>query len=871
MADVTVVSEKPQSIYLKDYKKSDFLIQTVDLDFDLHDHITHVTSRLVIKRRGVANSPLVLDGEHITLISAHINGQAVDYQLSDETLTIENVPDQFELLIKNDIDPAANTALEGLYISNKMFCTQCEAEGFRRITYFLDRPDVMATYKVRIEADQSKYPILLSNGNNIESGTAKEGRHYVVWDDPFAKPCYLFALVAGDLACLEDKFTTTSGVDVDLRIFAEKDDLDKCSHAMTSLKLSMKWDEEVYGLEYDLTIFNIVAVSHFNMGAMENKSLNIFNSKCILAKPETATDTDYSFIEAVVAHEYFHNWTGNRVTCRDWFQLSLKEGLTVFRDHEFSSDMTSPAVTRINAVRTLRQHQFAEDSGPMAHAVRPESYMEINNFYTMTVYEKGSEVIRMIHTLLGSKKYRSGMDLYFKRHDGQAVTCEDFICAMEDGSGVDLKQFRLWYNQAGTPQLTSSGHYDSDAKKYSLTIEQSIPDTPNQSDKQDMHIPVAVGLLDPKGQDLLEGGTWLLDLKKQKQTFDFDNITIKPVASILRGFSAPVNLTTDLSREDQVFLIGHDTDSFNRWQATQDLFTQIILKAVGDLKNNNAVELDQEFIDALAKSLNDKNLDKALIGEMLVVPSEGVLGQHSTPVDVDAIHKARKLVLQGMASALKDDLIKAYKECQTNEVYQYNAVAVARRRLKNVALGLLMEIADADIMALCSEQFYSASNMTDEIAAFTYLVDSDAPDREAVITKFYQKWHHDPLVLDKWFSAQALSQRKDILEQMESLNKHADFDLKTPNRVRSLISVFCGLNPVSFHDKSGRGYQFLAANIKKLDPINPQIAAGLVKPLTRWKTYDIQRQKLMVQTLEDILKQDGLSKHVYEIVFKSLI
>ncbi len=871
MADVTVVSEKPQTIYLKDYKKSDFLIQTVDLDFDLHDHITHVTSRLVIKRRGVANSPLVLDGEHITLISAHINGQAVDYQLSDETLTIENVPDQFELLIKNDIDPAANTALEGLYISNKMFCTQCEAEGFRRITYFLDRPDVMATYKVRIEADQSKYPILLSNGNNIESGTAKEGRHYVVWDDPFAKPCYLFALVAGDLACLEDKFTTTSGVDVDLRIFAEKDDLDKCSHAMTSLKLSMKWDEEVYGLEYDLTIFNIVAVSHFNMGAMENKSLNIFNSKCILAKPETATDTDYSFIEAVVAHEYFHNWTGNRVTCRDWFQLSLKEGLTVFRDHEFSSDMTSPAVTRINAVRTLRQHQFAEDSGPMAHAVRPESYMEINNFYTMTVYEKGSEVIRMIHTLLGSKKYRSGMDLYFKRHDGQAVTCEDFICAMEDGSGVDLKQFRLWYNQAGTPQLTSSGHYDSDAKKYSLTLEQSIPDTPNQSDKQDMHIPVAVGLLDPKGQDLLEGGTWLLDLKKQKQTFDFDNITIKPVASILRGFSAPVNLTTDLSREDQVFLIGHDTDSFNRWQATQDLFTQIILKAVGDLKNNNAVELDQEFIDALAKSLNDKNLDKALIGEMLVVPSEGVLGQHSTPVDVDAIHKARKLVLQGMASALKDDLIKAYKECQTNEVYQYNAVAVARRRLKNVALGLLMEIADADIMALCSEQFYSASNMTDEIAAFTYLVDSDAPDREAVITKFYQKWHHDPLVLDKWFSAQALSQRKDILEQMESLNKHADFDLKTPNRVRSLISVFCGLNPVSFHDKSGRGYQFLAANIKKLDPINPQIAAGLVKPLTRWKTYDIQRQKLMVQTLEDILKQDGLSKHVYEIVFKSLI
>lgn len=871
MADVTVVSEKPQTIYLKDYKKSDFLIQTVDLDFDLHDHITHVTSRLVIKRRGAANSPLVLDGEHMTLISAHINGQAVDYQLSDETLTIENVPDQFELLIKNDIDPAANTALEGLYISNKMFCTQCEAEGFRRITYFLDRPDVMATYKVRIEADQSKYPILLSNGNNIESGTAKEGRHYVVWDDPFAKPCYLFALVAGDLACLEDKFTTTSGVDVDLRIFAEKDDLDKCSHAMTSLKLSMKWDEEVYGLEYDLTIFNIVAVSHFNMGAMENKSLNIFNSKCILAKPETATDTDYSFIEAVVAHEYFHNWTGNRVTCRDWFQLSLKEGLTVFRDHEFSSDMTSPAVTRINAVRTLRQHQFAEDSGPMAHAVRPESYMEINNFYTMTVYEKGSEVIRMIHTLLGSKKYRSGMDLYFKRHDGQAVTCEDFICAMEDGSGVDLKQFRLWYNQAGTPQLTSSGHYDSDAKKYSLTLEQSIPDTPNQSDKQDMHIPVAVGLLDPKGQDLLEGGTWLLDLKKQKQTFDFDNITIKPVASILRGFSAPVNLTTDLSREDQVFLIGHDTDSFNRWQATQDLFTQTILKAVGDLKNNNAVELDQEFIDALAKSLNDKNLDKALIGEMLVVPSEGVLGQHSTPVDVDAIHKARKLVLQGMASALKDDLIKAYKECQTNEVYQYNAVAVARRRLKNVALGLLMEIADADIMALCSEQFYSASNMTDEIAAFTYLVDSDAPDREAVITKFYQKWHHDPLVLDKWFSAQALSQRKDILEQMESLNKHADFDLKTPNRVRSLISVFCGLNPVSFHDKSGRGYQFLAANIKKLDPINPQIAAGLVKPLTRWKTYDIQRQKLMVQTLEDILKQDGLSKHVYEIVFKSLI
>ena len=861
----------PKTKYLADYQKPDFTIKTVDLNFDLHDDITHVTSKMSIKRQGAALAPLVLDGKDMTLQSVMVDGKSVVYKADKETLTIENVPDEFELVIANDIDPASNTALEGLYMSNGMFCTQCEAQGFRRITYFLDRPDVMATFKVRIEAAQASYPVLLSNGNQIEAGEADNGRHYVTWNDPFPKPCYLFALVAGKLEYLEDHFITKSGADVTLRIFVEPDDLDKCPHAMASLVASMKWDEDVYGLEYDLGVFNIVAVSHFNMGAMENKSLNIFNTKCILAKAETATDTDYSFIEAVVAHEYFHNWTGNRVTCRDWFQLSLKEGLTVFRDHEFSSDMGSRAVTRINDVRTLRQHQFAEDSGPMAHPVRPESYIEINNFYTMTVYEKGSEVIRMMHRLLGPEKYRKAMDIYFERHDGQAVTCEDFVCAMEDGSGIDLSQFRLWYSQAGTPEVVASGKYDSKTNVYTLNFEQNIPATAGQPEKKPMHIPIEIGLLDKDGNELIGGGTELLNLTKEKQSFEFNNISEKPIPSILRGFSAPIKLNPGLTRQEQIFLIGHDSDSFNRWEASQEISTDVILSLVEDLNNGRKLELDTDYVNAMRKVLNDKDLDRAFIGEMLSLPSEGFLGQQKTPVDVDGIHKARKVVIKGLAEAMKDDLVNTYHDCQTNEEYRYTPEDVGRRRLKNMVLGYLMEIADQDTIRLCTEQFYRASNMTDEIASFTLLVDSEAPEREEAIEEFYKKWHGDALVLDKWFSAQALSTRTGILDRIDVLNDHVDFDLGNPNRIRSLISVFCGLNQVSFHDKSGRGYQFLARNIKALDPLNPQVAAGLSKQLTRWKAFDADRQKLMVETLEDILRQEGLSKHVYEIVSKSLI
>jgi len=871
MANADAQTTALNTKYLADYKKPDFTIETVELNFDLHDDVTHVTSRLQFRRQGDKHAALILNGENMTLVSLALDGAPAAYSLDDETLTINDVPDQFELLIKNDIDPAANTSLEGLYVSNGMFCTQCEAQGFRHITYFLDRPDVMATFKVRIEAGRENYPVLLSNGNQSDAGQCEGGRHYVKWDDPFPKPSYLFALVAGNLGCLEDHFITKSGTKVTLRIFAESKDLEKCSHAMISLIKSMKWDEDVYGLEYDLDIFNVVAVSHFNMGAMENKSLNIFNTKCVLAKAETGTDNDFSFIEAVVAHEYFHNWTGNRVTCRDWFQLSLKEGLTVFRDHEFSADMGSRAVTRINDVRTLRQHQFAEDSGPMAHPVRPDSYIEINNFYTMTVYEKGSEVIRMMHTLLGPKKYRKAMDLYFERHDGQAVTCEDFVCAIEDASGIDLSQFRLWYSQAGTPELTVLGKYHEKEQKYELAITQVVPDTPGQTNKKPMHIPIEIGLLDSVGNEMLPGGTKLLDLKQARQTFQFENITERPVPSILRGFTAPVKIKNSFDKSNQIFLIGHDSDSFNRWEAAQDIASDTILNLVEDLKVGNKFELDLDYINAIGKVLNDKDIDKAFIGEMLSLPSEGILGQEMSPIDVDAIHKARKMVVQGLATSLKEDLMRVYKECNTNEVYRFSPQAVGRRRLKNMVLGYLMEIADEKILNICSQQFYFASNMTDEIAAFTFLVDSDTPGREEAIENFYDKWQADELVIDKWFSAQALSTRSDVLDQMDALNKHSDFDLKTPNRVRSLISVFCSLNQVSFHDKSGRGYQFLARNIKELDPINPQIAAGLAKQLTRWKAFDEQRQKLMVETLEDILKQNNLSKHVYEIVSKSLI
>lgn len=884
MVDTLKDTRPPQTKYLKDYQKSIFTLESVALGFDLRDRLTHVSARLMVQRQTEGDNPLVLQGHDMTLCSVAVDGRELspsEYELTDKTLTLKNLPDRFELLIKNDIDPANNTALEGLYVSKGMYCTQCEAEGFRRITYFLDQPDVMARFTVRIEADKSAYPVLLSNGNKVEEGDLEDGRHFTLWEDPFPKPSYLFALVAGDLAHLEDSFTTVSGKLVTLRIFVAPEDLDKCPHAMDSLKKSMIWDEQVYGLEYDLGVFNIVAVSHFNMGAMENKSLNIFNTKCVLAKAETATDGDFAAVEAVVAHEYFHNWTGNRVTCRDWFQLSLKEGLTVFRDQEFSADMGSRAVKRIEDVRLLRQHQFAEDSGPMAHPIRPDSYMEINNFYTVTVYEKGAEVIRMIHTLLGEENYRKGMDLYFKRHDGQAVTCDDFVAAMEDASGVDLTQFRLWYSQAGTPEVSTHGHYDETEQTYSLTFNQTIADTQGQTDKQPMHIPIAMGLMGSDGADMalqLDGdnapsdikGSKLLHLKQASQTFTFVGVTQKPVPSLLRGFSAPIKLSSLLSQEEQLFQLSHDADSFNRWEAGQSVASDLIMALVEDINAGRALRIKGDYSDAIGKMLQDARLDPAFVAEVLTLPTEAVLGQIRTPVDVDAIHTAREFMRTSLAAAHQTRLREIYQDFLNTEAYAFTPEAVGKRRLKNTALGLLMSLEEREFLEISQQQFARANNMTDEIAALACMANSGFTEKDAALDAFYQKWHQDDLVLDKWFTVQSMVARPETLDRVRDLVAHKDFDIKTPNRVRSVVSAFCSMNPTGFHDRSGKGYAFLCDILEQLDPINPQISARLVQPLIRWKNYDAERQALMKQALERICSFKGLSENLYEIASKSL-
>lgn len=889
MADATSAPQtptlkSPTTKYLKDYQTPDYHIEKIDLNFDLRDGVSHVRALSRVKRMTADARPLVLVGHDMILKSILIDGQILSedqYQLTDHNLTILKMPDQCELQIDVDIDPARNTALEGLYVSKGMYCTQCEAEGFRRITYFLDQPDVMVTYQVRIEADQKAYPVLLSNGNKIDEGDLGNGRHYAIWNDPFPKPSYLFALVAGNLVHLEDHFTTRSGKSVTLRLYVAPEDLDKCPHAMDSLKKSMIWDEQVYGLEYDLEIFNIVAVSHFNMGAMENKSLNIFNTKCVLAKAETATDADFAAVEAVVAHEYFHNWTGNRVTCRDWFQLSLKEGLTVFRDQEFSADMGSRAVKRIEDVRMLRQHQFAEDSGPMAHPVRPDSYMEINNFYTVTVYEKGAEVIRMIHTLLGAEKYRKGMDLYFKRHDGQAVTCDDFVAAMEEASGVDLTQFRLWYSQAGTPEITVQQKYDPVTETLRLDFKQAIPDTPGQVDKKPMHIPVAVGLIGASGDDLplqLEGenaptdqeGTKLLHLSAAEQSFTFVGVREKPVPSVLRGFSAPVRLNSNLTREERLFLLAHDRDSFNRWEAGQEIALEVMVALVADIQAGRPLALDVSFNMAIGSVLANADLDRAYMAEVLSLPTEGIIGQHISPIDVDAIYQARQFVRRTLAETHRDQFMALYNSCSSTAAYEYTPQQVADRQMKAVALSYLMELGERETLDLCLDQFNSADNMTDEISALACLVRSDFTEKQAALRRFYDKWHHDDLVLDKWFSVQAMVSKPETQDLVRQLITHKDFDIGVPNRVRSVVGPFCGQNLTCFHDKTGRGYEFLGDMIEKLDPINPQIASRLVTPLGRWKHYDADRQILMKATLERILNLPNLSENTYEIVSKSL-
>jgi aminopeptidase N len=880
-----MATHTPKTIYLKDYTPPPFLIETADLRFELGEETTLVTATLALERNPACPEPeknLVLDGQELELVSICIDDTPISddrYRIDDGTLTVLGVADSFTLTTCVRIRPQANTSLEGLYTSSGNFCTQCEAEGFRKITWFLDRPDVMSRYTTTIVADRDRYPVLLSNGNPVEEGSLDDNRHWVKWQDPFRKPSYLFALVAGDLACVEDRFTTCSGREIALQIFVEKHNADKCDHAMASLIKSMRWDEEVFGLEYDLDIFMIVAVDDFNMGAMENKGLNVFNSKYVLAKPESATDSDFAAIEGVIAHEYFHNWTGNRVTCRDWFQLSLKEGLTVFRDQEFSADMTSAPVKRIQEVRVLRTHQFAEDAGPMAHPVRPDSYMEISNFYTVTIYNKGAEVIRMIHTLLGSDGFRKGMDLYFQRHDGQAVTTEDFVKAMEDANGEDLSQFRLWYSQAGTPTVRVSGDYDKEAKSFTLTLAQSCPATPGQAVKQPFHIPIRLGLLDQSGRDMQldmhdqcsdSANERVLSLTENEQQFRFFNVPEAPTPSVARGLSAPI--TVNAEREDSAlaFLAGHDNDPFNRWDAAQEFAAKVIMRQIENHRGGRALTLDSAFLQCFSRTLGERHLDKALIAEALMFPSESYLADGMQTIDVDAIHEARQSMRRGIAGELEETLRQVYRANMSNEAYRYDAESAGRRSLKNVCLSYLMELDDQEVRDWCMSQFQQADNMTDVLTSLGLFVRTDCPEREQVIAEFHQRWKHDTLVLDKWFSLQAMSHLPGTLASVEKLMEHPAFDLRNPNKVRSLIGAFGHGNQVRFHDADGSGYVFLADRVTEIDAINPQVAARLMGAFSRWRKFDGDRQRLMQAQLERILTTANLSKDVYEIASKTL-
>jgi aminopeptidase N len=877
-------TDNAKTIYLKDYQPPHFLVDQVSLEFDLQQQKTLVTSRLQMRRNPATrerNPDLVLDGEKLKLLRLAIDDRELSqeaYQLDDYSLTIANLAECFTLTTQVEIKPQDNTALEGLYQSGKMYCTQCEAEGFRRITYFPDRPDVMAGFNTTIIADKAAYPVLLSNGNCVDQQDLPQGRHLVRWEDPFPNPCYLFALVAGDLLFQQDSYTTSSGREVDLRIYVEAENIDKCDHAMASLKHAMAWDEANYGREYDLDIFMIVAVNDFNMGAMENKGLNIFNSKFVLARPDTATDSDFQHIEGVIAHEYFHNWTGNRITCRDWFQLSLKEGLTVFRDQEFSAAMGSRGVKRIEDVRLLRSHQFAEDAGPMAHPVRPASYIEINNFYTVTVYEKGAEVVRMQANLLGSETYRKATDLYFARHDGEAVTTDDFVKCMEDASERDLSQFRLWYSQSGTPVVRVETNYDKQQGSLQIVFTQSTPETPGQKQKKPFHIPIALALLDSQGESLplkasaeanASSKQQVIELTEVSQAFTFYDLPQQPVASILRGFSAPVKLEYDYSDEELMFLMAKESDDFNRWDAAQTLARNTLLKLVAAYQQGQMFELPGGYIEAFHLALTDQHADKALLSELLSLPSESTIGDQMVLVDVEAVHHARQWLKRAVAETLRDEFIAVYQNNQL-ERYQITSAAIGHRQLKNIALSYLMSLDDLQIDTICMTQFETANNMTDVMAALQGLVNRDIPQRAQALSRFEAQWREDPLVMDKWFAVQAGSKLPGTLIQVKALMDHAAFSIRNPNKVRSLIGAFCMTNLFAFHAADGSGYEFLADQVIRLDPLNPQIAARLLRIMSRWRRYDESRQQLMRTAFERVLAQTDISKDVFEIASKSV-
>lgn len=886
MVDIKSSDTAPSTIFLKDYQPPVYLIRHVKLNFELHETKTCVTSILCIElnsKNKQPNKSLILDGQNLELVSLKIDGKILseeEYFCDDESLTIPKIAEKCEVEIVTTINPIENKALEGLYLSSGMFCTQCEAQGFRRITYFPDRPDVMSTFEVTIVGDKEKYPLLLSNGNLIESGEGENGQHWAKWQDPSLKPSYLFALVAGDLFCKEDTYTTMSGRKVLLQVFVEHENRHKCDHALMSLKQAMKWDEDTYGREYDLDIYMIVAVNDFNMGAMENKGLNVFNASCVLASPETATDADYYNIQSIIAHEYFHNWSGNRVTCRDWFQLSLKEGFTVFRDQEFSADLNSRATKRIDDVNVLRTHQFAQDAGPMAHPIRPDHYIEISNFYTVTVYNKGAEVVRMIRNLVGAEGFRKGTDLYFERHDGQAVTTEDFVAAMEYANDIDLSLFKNWYSQAGTPVLDVKTVFNEKDRTFTLEIKQSCPDTVGQKDKKLFHIPLQVGLLDTDGSAVIlhiEGDTStttsttkMLEVKNEIEIFTFLNVNAKPLLSLNRGFTSPVKIQSQQKNDDLAFIFAHDSDEFNRWEAGQTLAINTLLYFIENIKNNQELVLDVKIINAFRNTLTHSGLDKALISQAITLPSESYLADQCDVVDVDAIHQARTFMRNGLAKALKSELKSIYQSNKSDATYLFNADEMARRDLSHVCLSYLMCLQEDESITDCMSQIDKANNMTDVLSGLTILSNHDNASRQNALDDFYDKWKDDAQVVEKWFAIQAGADLPDVLDKVKALMQHDAFSLTNPNKVRSLIGRFCAGNVVHFHAADGSGYEFLADQVLILDSLNPQIAARLIQSMSRWRRYDEQRQSLMQKQLKRILAKKDLSKDVYEIASRSL-
>lgn len=872
-----------QTIRLKDYLPPAWLVETVHLDVSLHPTETKVRAKIVFKPNPQsAAAPLVLDGDELSLISLKLDGEPLapaNYVASPTQLTIPQPPNgPFTLEIETLVNPTANTQLSGLYRSSGTYCTQCEAEGFRRITYFPDRPDVMAVYTTRIEAERQEAPVLLANGNLVESGALADGRHFAVWHDPHPKPSYLFAMVGGDLACVEDKFRTMSGRDVTLRIYVEHGKQDRCAYAVDSLKRSMRWDEKAFGREYDLDIFMIVAVSDFNMGAMENKGLNVFNDKYVLATADVATDVDFAGIEAVIAHEYFHNWTGNRITCRDWFQLCLKEGLTVFRDQEFSSDMRSRPVKRISDVRNLRAAQFIEDSGPLAHPVRPETYKEINNFYTATVYEKGAEVVRMVQTLIGNDKFRAGMDLYFQRHDGEAATVEQFIQCFAEASGRDMGQFMRWYSQAGTPEVTVNGHYDPARKVYTLALRQALAPTPGQPDKTPMVIPLVTGLVGKNGNDLplklASGDTaarGVLILDGPAKTIEFVDVAERPVLSINRGFSAPIKLVTDLDSDDLAFLAAHDSDPFNRWQSLQTISMRLLTENVCAIRAGKTPRADDKLMTALATLLENPAIEPAFVALALVPPGEGDIAREiGRDIDPDAIFQARTALRTSIGDRLGPVLSTLYERLTVPGGYTPDATSAGRRSLRNVALDLMAANGAPAAITRAMRQFEAADNMTDRMAALATLSLHDVPERETALAAFYKRYAGDALVIDKWFSLQAMSPRPDTLDKVRALTKHPAFSLGNPNRVRSLIGAFAMSNPTQFNRADGQGYDFLADTLLALDPKNPQVAARMATAFRTWRTLEDRRRAKAQAALERVRDAGDLSRDLSDIVERAL-